>query len=343
MAYISKSNRIGVGVIGFGFMGRTHLEAYERCEGAEVIAVADRNPLAFAAGSEPLGNLEAGGDAAGADLSKVEIFHCIEDLIRHPQVQLISVTTPTPTHIEIGNAVIRSGRHLLMEKPVDLDAAKILDLAETARDHGVLAMPAHCMRFWPAWARLRDCIRDSRYGRVTSATFLRAGAAPHWNDGFYLDDFRSGGAIVDLHIHDTDFVMHCFGRPTAVTATGDRKYVQTTYHYPELEVTAEGGWLDTPDAAFMMRFCVEFESATIRFDMGAEPELVIEDPTGSVVGVPEIGADGTGYDRQVNALVEAIRMGHSVPPVTLQSAAETAMVLNAEIDSAERGGIRIDF
>lgn len=323
-------------------MGRTHIAAFNRAAHCQVVAVADRNRVRLTGDGEGEGNFDTGVGERLFDPGEISTCEDAMELIDHPDVELVSVTTPTPTHRELALAVVRSGRHLLVEKPVDLDPAVILEISEAARESGVLAMPAHCMRFWPAWAWMKNQIDLQTFGPVLRATFTRTGAAPGWNPSFYLDDQKSGGAIVDLHIHDADFVVHCFGTPTAVRSTGSRRLVKTKYEFDGgPEVTAIGGWLEPPDAPFTMRAEIECEKGTIRFDLAKNPEVEVALPDGSVEYFPEASLEGTGYDGEIRVLLEAIRRGDTSPPVRLEDAALTASVLQAEIESVDRGGERI--
>ena len=337
------SGPLQVGVVGLGFMGQTHVSAFQRAAGCDLVAVADRDSSRLTGEPVNNGNFDTGGEERLFDPAEVSTCEDAMELIEHPDVELVSVTTPTHTHRALARTVIASGRHLLVEKPVDLDPGVLRELAAEARDLGVLAMPAHCMRFWPAWVWMKARLDDSTYGRCHRASFLRSGAAPGWNQEFYLDETKSGGAIVDLHIHDTDFILHCFGTPAAVSSEGSRRYVFTRYEYADgpAEVVAEGGWLEDVDAEFSMRARFECEHGTMTFDIGRDPEIVIERPDGTREPRPEASEGGTGYDGQVRALIDAINAGDSEPPVTLDHAAETARVLEAEIASVEADGVRV--
>ena len=332
---------IAVGVVGLGFMGRTHVEAFSRADGCDVVAVADQDPARLTGDSGESGNFETGGGERLFDPAVVSTSEEAFELIDHPEVELVSITTPTPTHLRLARAVMASGRHLLVEKPVALDSVAIRALAAEARESGVLAMPAHCMRFWPAWVWMKARLDEGSYGRCVRASFLRRGAVPSWNQDFYRDETKSGGAIVDLHIHDTDFILHCFGTPAAVRSQGSRQYVTTHYEYSDgPEVMAEGGWLDDPETEFRMTARFECERGTMTFDIGRDPEVVIELADGESESHPEASEGGTGYDGQVRALLDAIESGAEEPPVTLDDAAETARVLDAEIASLSAGGGR---
>ena len=335
------ADRVLVGVVGLGFMGRTHLAAFSRAADCEVVAVADRDRDRLTGKAGEAGNLVTGEMEKLFDPARVSTCEDALELIDHPDVDLVSITTPTPTHHGLARAVLASGRHLLLEKPVDLSSSVIRQLAADARSAGVLAMPAHCMRFWPAWSWMKDRLDREVHGRCLRASFIRSGAVPDWSRDFYLDDSKSGGAIVDLHIHDTDFILHCFGTPVAVTSTGNRRYVTTSYEYQGgPEVVAEGGWIDEPEVEFRMQARFECEAGVMTFDITRDPEVVVELPGAIVEPHPEASEGGTGYDGQVRALLDAISSGAEVPPVTLDDAAETARVLEAEIASVSAGGER---
>ncbi|MFM2164652.1 MAG: hypothetical protein RL325_1089 [Planctomycetota bacterium] len=325
-----KDGVVGVGIIGLGFMGRTHLAAYAAAEasGAGCAVRAAFDPRQSTAGA---GNLVAAG---GADdlIDRVPRERSVESLLARRDIGLVSVCTPTDTHIDLVRAAIRARKHVLVEKPTALDAGAIDSLAREAREAGVLVMPAHCMRFWPAWAWMARAVRSRRFGAARRAVFRRVGARPAWSQDFYLDIARSGGAAIDLHIHDADFVRFAFGEPARVAARGSRMHLSAQYGYDDgLEVEAEGGWMDDPAFAFTMAATIECEHGTIDFLLGRDPELLLR--RGAAIESVRAGADyalGTGYDFEVRALVDAIRSAAPSAPVTLDDAAATQRLLDRE-------------
>lgn len=340
MNQFSTSKReIRFGVVGLGFMGKTHVAAMAGVPGAVFSAAVDRDPARLVDTADGGGNLETGGAGMVFDPSEVAIFGTVDAMLAVSDLDLAVVTTPTPTHVEIAASLISAGLHVLIEKPVALDVASIHRLEALASSRGVIAMPAHCMRFWPAWSWMHQRIRDSTYGPVVRARFVRTGAAPSWNPDFYLDSSKSGGAIVDLHIHDTDFVIHSFGIPDAVSSTGSHSHVRTEYHFdggPAVE--AIGAWLDDPDAPFTMTAEIECQEGTMSFSLGREPEVLVTRPGGVTVGHPEASVGGTGYDVQAKACIDAVLSGSGTPPVSLGDAVRTGHVLDLEIESLESGG-----
>ena len=248
MSAQESSPPVRVAVIGMGFMGRTHLASFSGIPGCRIAAVADRDPDRLTGNPGSGGNIETTGDTPIFDPSEVQVFRTVESLLEGCEFDLGVITTPTPTHVEIALKLVESGRHVLVEKPVSLDLDAMRELDRAAKDGGVMVMPAHCMRFWPAWAWMHERVRDRSFGDIRRASFKRTGAAPDWNPEFYGDITRSGGAIVDLHIHDTDFILYNFGPPAAVSSVGSRSNVRTTYHYEHgPAVEAVGAWLDSPE------------------------------------------------------------------------------------------------
>ena len=332
---------IHVGILGFGLMGRTHARAYLESGCARIVALADANPTSFQC--EPVkGNLE-GLETQTFDASMAATYDSLDELLADERVQAVSICTPTPTHVALATQCLEAGRHVLLEKPMGLTSAEAARVAEVAAAHPELVcVPAMCMRFWPAWAWLHDAIIDGRYGKVRSAHFTRIGTMPGWTS-FYGDETQSGGAILDLHVHDADFVRWCFGDPVEVMSKGYRgssggfDHVVTSYRYDdsELIVTAEGSWMMPSSFPFTMRYRVDFESATADFDLRRKPELSVYERDGDP-HQPALKA-GEGYLHEVRAFLSAIERGAPVVEVTPADAVNAVRLVEKERESIISG------
>lgn len=342
MSHDSRPDKpLGVGIVGLGFMGPQHLRAYEAASVAgspcRVVAVCDRNEDRLSGLAGGAGNLGAATSGERLfDPARVAVCRDINELLGDDRVELVSICTYTDSHVELAMRALRAGRHVLVEKPVAIASDDIRALALIAGDSGRLCMPAMCMRFWPAWRWLREAIKDGRFGPVRSASFQRLGAMPDWARGFYDDPARSGGALIDLHIHDADFIRWVFGPPTSVLTDGSLTHATTRYAYPQgpASVTAEFAWDRDPDAGFVMRFVVEFEQVSADFELGRSPELVLtRDGSSEAVELEAI----SGYDGQVRHLVGVIASGRRALDATLDEAAAVADLLDAERQSLVSG------
>ncbi len=325
---------IRIGIAGLGFMGQTHLTAYQGANTAgftnTLVAVCDQDSARRRGEIAGGGNIETGvGTDQLFDPSHVVGYESPDELFADSSVDLVSICTPTDSHVELALAAIAAGKHVLLEKPAALNAAALEPLRSAARVAETHVMPAHCIRFWPAYAFLKACIEDNRYGKVESAVFTRLASPPAWNADFYKNSARSGGALVDLHIHDTDFIRHCFGEPVGVESAGNLHHITTLYRYsggPD-HVVAEGGWDHTPGFPFRMAFTVIFEQATIDYDLSrANPLLICSDGN----AVPHDVGTLTGYDEEVRHIIQCITQGKRSTCVTIEDAYGTAALLDAE-------------
>lgn len=336
------NSTLHVGVIGLGFMGRTHLSGYEAARQAgfpvRVAALADRSAERLSGNVDASGNIGMGGPLA-IDPKSVKCYHDPEALIADPSIQLVSICTPTDTHVDLTLKALAAGKHVLVEKPLSLSIAECQRVVLAARSAKSRCMPAFCMRFWPGWSWLRERIERGTYGAVRSAVFARLGSPPTWSSEFYRDFSRSGGGLVDLHIHDADFVQWCFGKPDEVVSTGSTEHLTTLYRYRNgpLHVVAEGGWGHSPGFPFRMRFIVSFAQATAEFDSSrSEPLTLTHD--GQTQSVPLESV--TGWDLEIRHLIDAVLHPQRGLTAPIEAAHDVAVLLEAERRSLESGQIQ---
>lgn len=326
---------IGIGILGLGFMGRTHLGAYRSAMDARstepeipecrVLALCD--------------NRRAAEEDEGTPIH--DDFAAILD---DDAIHAVSICTPTDTHVELAIAALEAGKHVLVEKPIALASRDVETLRDAAAKSDRVCMPAMCMRFWPGWDWLLEQVAERTFGSVSRATFERLTGIPTWSPGFYDDFARSGGALVDLHIHDADFALACFGEPTEVRTKGTLSHPITTYSFEgqgaPTRVTAEAGWVEDPAFEFRMRFEIVFENAVATYDSSlAAPLRLATCAPGADAIDPSIldAADfedvaigsGDGYDGEVRHFLRCIA-GTESPCVTLDDALRTARCLERE-------------
>ena len=330
-----------VGVIGLGMMGGTHLDVYAKHDGVEVVAVSDLVPDRLSGKERAAGNVE--GQAQGSfDFGVPGLAKYAEgkELIADPNVELVDICLPTPLHAEYGIAALEAGKHLLVEKPLARTASDAHRLVEAADKAPGLTMCAMCMRFWPGWTWLKEAVADKRYGRTLAATFQRVTSHP--GGPFYSDGEMAGGALLDLHIHDIDFVQYLFGMPASVSSFGYSKetthvdHVITRYEYQNGPlVVAEGGWALTAGYGFTMRYTVNFEQATAAFDAGAAKPLMLFE-VGKEPKAIEL-APAMGYELEIDYLLKCIDSSQAPSVVTLADAAKAVVIAEAEEQSVKTG------
>lgn len=342
---------VTVGIIGLGFMGRTHLDAYLRAAGeglCRVIAVADQHVAARLADRAPKGNIAA-ADAPPPLPTDLKSFADPAALLAEPRIDLVSICTPTDTHVGLTLAALGAGKHVVVEKPVAVDPGDVYKVLCAEHSAKRVVMPAMVMRFWPGWAWLREQVRAKTYGRLTGLTLRRLGSMPGWSPEFYRDQARTGGALVDLHIHDADFVLWTLGFPSSVTTVGTLNHAVTTYRFEgelaDAHVVAEGGWGQAPGSPFRMEYTAYFERATATFDLSRSPAVVVyRDGASETPALPTLG----GYDLEIRHAIEAVaafKAGRSEAlRATVMDAMNVAALLQYERQSLEtRGPVRVEL
>ena len=319
-------------------MGLTHLDAYGKNDGVKVVALADRDPDRLSGKNQAGGNID-GQAEGGFDYSSVRAFTDANALIADPDIDAVDICLPTPAHVPFGLKVLEAGKHLLIEKPLARTSADAMRLVEAAEAADKIAMPAMCMRFWPGWTWLKRAVDDGRYGKVLSASFHRV--ASHPQGSFYADGAANGGAALDVHIHDADFIQHLFGMPQAVTSFGYSNKTEEidhiVTHYQTSGgglIVAEGSWAMADGFAFLMQYTVNFELATASFDSACDEPLKLSRNGETDAVVLEAGM---GYEHEIAYFIDCVREKRQPKRVTMRDAAEAVRLIEAEVQSVREG------
>jgi predicted dehydrogenase len=182
---------------------------------------------------------------------------------------------------------------------------------------------------------VKEAIDDGRYGRVLSARFRRVAEAPAWGQSTFLDGKKSGGALLDLHIHDADFVRFCFGEPKSIYAQGHTKvsgeidHVLAQYEVDcGAAVSAEGSWAMTEGFGFSMEYTVNFERATVDFDNTREEDCLKIFEKGKEPETLKLDAPD-GYAGQIAYFANCIREGRAPSTVTAADGAGSVELCEA--------------
>ncbi|MEX0742179.1 MAG: Gfo/Idh/MocA family oxidoreductase, partial [Phycisphaeraceae bacterium] len=187
---------------------------------------------------------------------------------------------------------------------------------------------------------IKQAVDEGRYGKVLDASFRRVGAMP---PGWFSNGEMSGGAILDLHVHDTDFVYHMLGMPKAVYSrgysrhTGRTDYIVTQYDFGKdgPVVSSEGSWSMQDAFGFSMRCTVNFEKATADFTIDNEQGLIVHEGDKST----PIEMDSDGYHEELRYFVDCVANKRKPEIVTAEDAVQSIKIVEAEARSIETGEV----
>jgi predicted dehydrogenase len=333
---------IRLGLVGLGFIGQQHFGVHAELPGVEVVAVADSRPERVAAQVPSVGgNL---GEAQNLDLSAQARYTSLGEMLAAEQLEAVDLCVPTFRHAELAVQALEAGVHVICEKPMALTVAECDRMLAAAQASGRLLCVAQCIRFWPAYEVLAEMVHSGQLGRLVSAKFWRLSSRPTWSEGGWLmDNARSGGALLDLHVHDADFILSLFGMPPAVMSRAANSFsagdpvdhVLTEYLYPGFVCTAEGSFAMPPSFPFNMAFTVAGERGLLSFSLGQDPNLLFY-PTEGEPQAPGASAE-TGYLREMRYFLGCLEAGKAPERVPPESAREAVRLVAAEAESARTG------
>jgi predicted dehydrogenase len=195
---------VRVGVLGGGVMAHTHLRSLLALDGVHVQAVAA--PDVQPAVSE---RCAAEGIPVGEDLRWLLEEHDLEAVV---------VATPTDTHLDLVRRVAGARLAVFCEKPLARTAHEARAAIDACDAAGVKLAVGHVVRYFSAYAYIAQAVRDGGIGRPGMARCRRSSGPPGAARGWYGDAARSGGLILDMGVHDFDWLRWCLGPVQRVSA-----------------------------------------------------------------------------------------------------------------------------
>ena len=265
--------KIKVAIIGFGGIARAHYLGYAQlsAEDAPVIpvAVCDIDPERF--------NKKIKTNLYNSDESLPESIHKYTDvdtLIANEEFDMADICLPTYLHKEYSIKLMAAGKHVMCEKPMALNGAECDEMLAAAKKYDRKLMIGQCLRFNATYEYLKDAVESGKYGKLRRLFMDRRSSQPLWSfEHWFEDTERSGGCILDMHIHDIDMVRWLLGEPTAVSAitydTVAKWAVENTrMYYDNTLVVVNGSWDEPKSSHFYWGFNAGFEDASIVCDNG---------------------------------------------------------------------------
>lgn len=331
---------VKVGIIGNGGIAKAHRGAYEslKKDGVEVeiAAVADVRP-------ECTANCE--GERAYGDY--MELLEAEQG-----KLDYVDICLPTFLHAPAAIKAMELGYNVLCEKPMAIDYESAAAMCETAKATGKLLMIALPCRFNHIFSTMKEWVDSEKLGKPITACFKRDGGTPMWSwENWFLKKELSGGAILDLHMHDVDAMQNIFGMPKAVTAAAANcipgsgyDISSTIYHYDsDLYTTSTTNWA-TPHQKYGN------DGRSIIFENGyiysgtfeGKYTFVAVDKDGNVTDLHKSDITN-GYYREIEYYIDCLVNGKPVDRCLPESAADSVRIIMAECESASKNGARIEL
>ncbi len=268
-----------IGIIGCGGMGTTHslsLKALSSQYEIEVVALADcRNEFL---------------EKASKIWPNAKKYEFGMNLIKEEKLDLVHICLPSYLHAEHAVAAMEMGMHVFVEKPVCLTEDECKMLLDTKNKTGVNVMVGQVVRCFPEYQYLKQIYDEKQFGNLKSIVLQRLSGDATWGfENWYHDEEKSGSVILDLHIHDLDFLRYMAGEPetfhvvAARASSGTINQVIAQYQFEGFFATAEALWDVSTTLAFEASFRAVFEEATIIFNSRRKPSLTVYQKNGKIL------------------------------------------------------------
>lgn len=307
---------IKVGIIGMGGMGTCHYNEYKSIEDVKVVAVADILP-------------DVAKGKIGTD--DVVVYPSLEEMFKNEELDLIDVCVPTYAHAEVTIAALEYGAHVMCEKPMALSLTEAKTMFDAAKKSDKFFMTAHVVRFFAAYRYLKEVIDSKKLGKVVSFEMKRLSTIPDWSHKDWLRDrSKSGGSLLDLSIHDYDFVQYVFGMPKDAHCTyhkmkNNNDFVVSTLIYDEMFATITSGFYNC-DMPFKAEFLAIFENGYIECNGDTLMENGENIDISNKIKNEDTGlniSNTSGYQTEIRYFTDCIKQNKAPQIVTPESALAT--------------------
>jgi predicted dehydrogenase len=326
-----------VAIIGLGGIGRHHLSRYRLLPDIQVVAVADIR-------AEEIRRDERLRELFEISWDKVRWYNSYPELLTQEKVDFVDMGLPTDVHKEAAIAYLKAGVPVLCEKPMALTLADCDAMIAASQLTRTPLMIAQCIRFWPEFQYLKELKESGAAGRLLSLQMWRGGPTPGWSSSHWMmDPARSGGAILDLHIHDIDYCQYLLGLPQRVYTQGGcaagaergYDYMLTNLDYADgTQVSASSHWADV-NMPFIARYEARLERAFVRFDPIQTPALSVYRQGSDTPEHPDVnGLDA--YAGEIAYFAECVRTGRTPErclPLDARNSVAIIMAAKASIES----------
>ena len=316
------------GVIGMGFAGLTHSASIAAMPGARLAAVVD---------------VEAKKRSAGMKYFDVPGYSSAGEMLKREAPDIVVVGLPTYMHCRFTVLAARFGCHVFCEKPMATSLAEADRMIGATERAGVLLMIGNVLRFWPEYQYLKKTFDAKKLGRLRSLQMSRLSPMPMWSWQNWLNKQDKSMGIIDLHMHDTDFIRYLLGEPKRLSSSackhgGGWRQLFTNFDYPGVSAAVEAVFDLPPRFPFTMSYRAVFERGALVYDCNAAPTLTLYPEKGKprhprmpAAAAPASGKSGApapigAYYDELRYFVDCIRRGQK-PAVTTARDSRTSLAL----------------
>lgn len=338
--------KLRLGFIGTGAICRNqHLPNWATMPDVELAAICDIDPDVAQTMAEKY----------GVD----KIFTDYNEMLAQVQMDAVDICTPNDFHSKAAVAALNAGKHVMVEKPIAINASEAQAMVDAARTNGKKLQIGHCIRFDSSSQALKrfvdaGAMGDIYYARVQA---IRRRGVPAW--GVFINkDKQGGGPLIDIGVHVLDLALWLMGHPKPVSATGvtydkfgKRENVYnnwgswdpkdyTVEDFAAGFVRFENGATMTVEASFAANIEKEVFNATLLGTEGGcetSPAIMYKEENQTLLDVTPVSLQKVDkFEAELKAFRDAV-LNNTETLVTGEQCLITAKIMDAIYESAKTG------
>ncbi len=343
----SPPSPLGFGIVGLGMIADFHAQAIAASDGGRLVAIATRS---------------AEKGRAFAQKHRVPVVTAsVEELVARPDVDVVCITTPTGAHLEPALAAIRAGKHLVIEKALEITTERVDAILHAAGAAGVKVAPIFQTRFGEGVRRLKAALDAGRFGRlVLASVYVKWHRSTQYYTGGYRGNWKldGGGALMCQAIHGIDLLQWLAGMPSEVFCWATRRVhtgiesedtASAVLRFPDGALgTIEASTALWPGWQRRIELCGERGSVILEDDHLSKWEFRDAQPGDDAIRAAKVdpamraGASAPnamthhGHLRQIQDLIDALRERRPLA-IDGREARKAVALIRALYASAERG------
>lgn len=323
-------------IIGGGYIGLVHANAYKNSSKADLVAVVDVN------------------EEAGKKLAKeykCTFYTDAQEMMDKEKPDFVDICVPTFLHEQFVLLAAKNKVNVLCEKPIALSVEAVDRMMAAVEESGIRFMVAQVIRFWPEYVKIREMYEKGDFGKVKMVYANRLAQFPAWMN-WNQDPKQSGGGLFDLHLHDIDMCRSLFGEVKSVYAVGYKNefgcwnHVGSSLSFKNgLRCLVEGAYEMTDEYPFTMTFRIVGQEVTADYLLSAG--MNVDDPTSfkRTLTRYETGKqlekikidDYDAYQAEIDYYSDCLESGEEFSLVSTQEVRDVIKILLALEESLESG------
>jgi predicted dehydrogenase len=307
-----------IGILGAGAMGNAHINGFRSMErqNGEYAAICDIDEARCRAFGEKYG---------------LKTYFDLYEMLHNPEIEMVDICLPSFMHEEFAVKIAAAKKHILVEKPIAFTVEAAQNIYDAAEKNGVRIMVAQVLRFWPEYLKIKEIYEAGEIGDIVTIYAARLGQMVTWGE-WYKDPEKSGETLMNLTLHDIDFLHYMLGKPKSVYSAG-RKDEKNNYNdvmnifkfQNGVNAMVDGSFSMTAGYPFTMRMRVLGTKGTLEFTFISGENIGPESTSSLIMYKPDDGGKKVevksydAYGREIQYFLDCIAKGSPTETVSQKS------------------------